>query len=63
MGQEEQAIGSDDGGGKSQPSSVEGGESKGPGLSEAQPQTKEAEKRVDPSSPGETGTTPGTNGK
>ena len=64
MGQEEQAIGFEDGeGSKAQPSSVEGGDTKAPGPSETQPQTKEPEKRVNPSAPGETGTTPGTNGK
>jgi len=63
MGQEEQAIGFDGGGSKAQPSSAEGGDKEAPGPSEAQPQTKEAEKRVNPSAPGETGTTPGTNSK
>jgi len=63
MGQNEQAIGFDDGSSKTQPSSVEGGDTPAPGPSEAQPHTKEAEKRVNPSAPGETGTTPGTNSK
>jgi hypothetical protein len=63
MGQEEQAIGSDDGGSKAQSSGAEGGNSPSTGPSETHPHTKEAEKRVNPSSPGETGTTPGTNGK
>jgi hypothetical protein len=63
MGQEEQAIGFDDGGSKAQSSGAEGGDSGSPGPSEKQPHTKEAEKRVNPSAPGETGTTPGTNSK
>ena len=64
MGQEEQAIGFDDGGSnKAQPASVEGGDSPAPGPTESQPHPKEAEKRVNPSAPGETGTTPGTNSK
>lgn len=64
MGQNEQAIGFDDGGGsEAQAAGGEGGDTKAPGPSEAQPHRKEAEKRVNPSAPGETGTTPGTNGK
>ncbi|HZL24925.1 MAG TPA: hypothetical protein VFC39_00175 [Acidobacteriaceae bacterium] len=63
MGQREQAAGSDDGGSKTQSSGAESGNSPSTGSSEAQPQRKETEKRVNPSSPGETGTTPGTNSK
>jgi hypothetical protein len=63
MGQDEQAIGAEDGGNaKSQSSGVEGSSS-GPGKSESGPHEEAAEKRVNPSAPGETGTTPGTNAK
>jgi hypothetical protein len=61
MGQDEQAIGFEDGGKKD--AGVEGGSSAGPGPSESGPHADEAEKRVNPSAPGETGTTPGTNAK
>ncbi len=51
---------------KAQPSGVEGGNpaTAGPGETRANSNTPEnAEKRLNPSAPGETGTTPGTNGK
>jgi len=63
MGQREQAVGSDDGGSKEQSSGAESGNSSSAGPSGTHPHAQEAEKRVNPSSPGETGTTPGTNGK
>jgi hypothetical protein len=66
MGKDEQAIGSEDGGsGKGQPAGVEGGDA-APAKNETRagtPKDGDAEKRLNPSAPGETGTTPGTNGK
>jgi hypothetical protein len=70
MANGEQVIGSEDGvDAKSAPSSVEGGESAPPKSGESSETRvranapENAEKRVNPSAPGETGTTPGTNGK
>jgi hypothetical protein len=60
MGKEEQAIGSDEGG---QPNGVEGGNPAGPGPSEGQAHAENAAEIVNPSAPGETGTTPGSHGK
>jgi hypothetical protein len=60
MGKEEQAIGSEEGG---HASGVEGGNPAGPGPSETQAHAEHAAEKVNPSAPGETGTTPGTNGK
>jgi hypothetical protein len=64
MGKDEQVIGSEDSEGrKAEPSGVEGGNSTGPGQSETHPHEEAATETVNPSAPGETGTTPGTNGK
>ena len=60
MGKEEQAIGSEEGG---HPSRVEGENPAGPGPSETQAHAENAAWAVNPSAPGETGTTPGTHGK
>ena len=60
MGKEEQTIGSEEGG---HPSGVEGGNPAGPGPSETQAHPENATQAVNPSAPGETGTTPGTHGK
>jgi hypothetical protein len=66
MSADEQAIGSEDGvSDKGQPSGVEGGDA-APAKSETRagsPKDEDAEKRLKPSAPGETGTTPGTNWK
>jgi hypothetical protein len=67
MSRDEQAIGFEDGGdAKVQPSGVEGGNpsTAGPGQTRVKSETPENEPgRLNPSAPGETGTTPGTNGK
>ena len=60
MGKDEQAIGSEEGG---QPRGVEGGQPAAPGPSETQAPAENAAETVNPSAPGETGTTPGTHGK
>jgi hypothetical protein len=60
MGQDERITGAEGG---SEKAGVEGESSAGPGQSESGPHAGEAEKRVNPSAPGETGTTPGTNAK
>jgi hypothetical protein len=60
MGKDEQAIGSEEGG---QASGVEGGNPAGPGPSETHAHAENAAGTVNPSAPGETGTTPGTHGK
>lgn len=66
MSREEQAIGSEDGtSDQGRPSGVEGGDA-APAKNETRagtPKDGDAEKRLNPSAPGETGTTPGTNGK
>jgi hypothetical protein len=65
MSKEEQVIGSEEGSG-AQPSGVDGGNpaTAGPGETRVNTSTPEnAEKRLNPSAPGETGTTPGPNGK
>jgi hypothetical protein len=63
----EQAIGFEEGGeAKAQPSGVEGGNpaTAGKGETRVRSETPEnATGRLNPSAPGETGTTPGTNGK
>jgi hypothetical protein len=67
MGRDEQAIGMEEGGrATAQSSGPEGGDpaTAGPGETRVQSETSEnAEGRLNPSAPGETGTTPGTNGK
>jgi len=67
MGKDEQPGGMGEGGrAKAQPSGLEGGNpaTAGPGETRVRSQTSEnAEGRLDPSAPGETGTTPGSNTK
>jgi hypothetical protein len=67
MAKNEQAIGFEDGGDpKAQPSGVDGGNpgTAGAGETRVKANTPEnAEKRLNPSAPGETGTTPGSNEK
>src|SRR4051812_16972743 len=67
MGKDEQAIGMEEGGrAKAQPSGPGGGNpaTAGPGETRVRSETSEnAEGRLDPSAPGETGTTPGSNAK
>jgi hypothetical protein len=67
MGKDEQVIGTEEGGrAKAQPSGVEGGNPATSGGDETRVQSKTPENaagEVNPSAPGETGTTPGTNGK
>jgi hypothetical protein len=60
MGKDEQAVGLKEGG---QQSGVDGGNPANPGPSEIHPHAEQTEGMVNPSAPGETGTTPGTNGK
>jgi hypothetical protein len=60
MGKDEQVIGSNEGG---QASGVEGGNAAGAGPSDGQAHAENAAVTVNPSAPGETGTTPGTHGK
>jgi hypothetical protein len=65
MAKDEKAVGSEEGS-KAQPSGVEGGNPATAGRGETRVHSgtpENSEGRLDPSAPGETGTTPGSNGK